>query len=109
MTSETTTIMFNISPSFLEALESFVGAENTSRAHVVRVALADHIGYDLTAEPKTARKSKYSSPEEAKAAQKERAKKRRQLTSKLLAAYDQEDNEDAIKALIASLKDLDNE
>lgn len=105
----THTIMFNVSPEFMEAIEAFVGHHNISRAQAIRMAVADHIGYDLESEPSRRRRTKYGSPEERKEAAKERAKRRRQLTAKLLAAYESEDTEEAIKALVASLKAVDED
>ena len=103
------TIMFNISESFNDALDKFVGEANEARAAIVRTAVAKYIKYDLKSEPAVTRKSKYATPEERKAAQKARAKKRRELTSKLLKAYESEDSEAAIKALMESLKEVDAE
>lgn len=99
------TIMFNVSDQFQEALDQFVGEKNESRAAIVRQAVAKFIKYDLASEPATTRKSKYASAEERKEAQKARAKKRRELTRQLLAAYEAEDSEEAIKALVESLKE----
>lgn len=107
ITNTSTTIMFNVSPEFLAAIEKFVGEQNVSRASVIRAAVGDYIGYDVSKETRKPRTSKYANEEERKEAMKERAKKRRQLTSKLLAAYEAEDSEEAIKALVASLKNLD--
>lgn len=102
------TIMFNISDNFETAIDKFlVDHQDLSRAALVRTALAGHIKYDLAKEPKTDRATKYATPELRAEAAKNRAKVRRQLVAKLLEAYEQEDNEGAIKALVATIKDSD--
>jgi len=103
------TIMFNVSEPFETAIDAFVGDANIARALMVREAVAAHIGYDLASEPPSTRRSKYASKEERLAAQKARAKRRRQITSQLMKAYEEGETEEAIRALIASLKAEDDD
>lgn len=98
------TIMFVATPQLLEAIDQFAEQRKLSRSGAIREAVAKVIGYDLSSEPKADRKRKYANAEERKQAMLERAKERRQLAAKLLKAYEAEDTEAIIKALVESQK-----
>lgn len=75
-----------LSSTMKTALGSFATTAKLSMAEVVRQAVANHIGYDLTTEPKKERKTKYESVEERKEAQRSRYKERSELIRKLKLA-----------------------
>lgn len=104
---ETTTVMFPCSVRFKEALDSYCGALNKTRSEVIRDIIGKHIEYDFEGEQKAARKGrKYASVEERKLAMTERARQKRVLTRQLLDAYQQQETEEVIQALVLSLQEL---
>lgn len=74
-------------PQFKVAIEAAAKAQDKSVSEFVRNALAPVIGYSGPMLNPTARKTKYSSPEEKEKAQKAAAKDRRDLTAMLLKQY----------------------
>lgn len=101
-------IMFTLSQELKDALDQYSGKQNEARSSVIRQAIAAFIGYDLSAEPKAQRQKKYASPEERKKAAKARSQARRELTRRLLEAYEKAEKEEDIEALIKSLKEQED-
>lgn len=106
--SDRVTLPIIVSQKFSDAIDAAIANEgdNPSRSEFLRDIIAKYIQYDLSAEPKNKRATKYASAEERKAAMLERAKQKRQLTKKLLDAYAAKETEEVIAALVASLKNL---
>lgn len=91
-----TSLMVGMSSELKEEIGVFAQQRNLSVAQVVRAACAGYIGYDLEAdelekEERRGRPKVYGSREERREASRERAKKRRALTKKLLADHMQQD------------------
>ncbi len=101
--------MFQISDEMEEALGNFAGAENKAVSEVIREAVAQHIGYDLSQEPKTERPRKYATEAERKAAQSARNKARRELTNALVKAAKEGASQEQINRIIADSAVVDNE
>lgn len=98
-------IMFSISEEMREALDKEAGRRNVVRSSLIRTAIAKEINFDLSkADARTPRPRKYETPEIRKAAEKSRAAKKRKVLNQILEAYNSGESEDAIKALVRSLK-----
>ena len=57
-------IVLHASIGFKDALGAYATDHNTSMAEVIRQAVADRIGYDLSADPARSRTPKYATKEE---------------------------------------------
>lgn len=85
----------------------YAAAHDMSVSEVARLAIAAYTGYDLDAEPKTQRRTKYANATERANATKERAKRKRDLQRDLTAAIERGDRMEDIRALAASIKNPD--
>lgn len=99
---EKITIQFSLSVDFRTHIESFAAKQKLSTAALIRLALASYTKYNLNKEPKSSR-SKYATPEERKAAARERAAKQRALVRQLMDEHRRAERQRAIEALEASL------
>lgn len=97
---------------FSEALDAellaFAEERDTSKADIIRKAVAAWIGYDLDAEPSGERRRKYATIQERNDAMKARAKEKREINKQLLRAIELGEREETIRALAASLKRRDD-
>jgi len=98
--------IFTLSTRFKEAADDFAGARNVSTAQILREALAQYIGYDLSREVDArTRSGKYASREEKKAAKKERARIKREEEKVLLEALKKGLKKEDLEHIKATLKD----
>jgi hypothetical protein len=100
-TSNKVTLMVTMSSGLKEAIGAYAASVDRSMADVVREMLAEAVGYNLDGEPKSAgrRATKYATPEERKAAQKERERQKRELVRRLLDEHNKMEREQAAEAL----------
>jgi hypothetical protein len=87
-----TTILLQSTTAFKEALATYAQEHNVSVALVVREAVANVIGYDLTQESVQQRdgRKKYATAIEREDARKERQKAHRKFATQLMAALEHE-------------------
>lgn len=86
-------IIVQTSRQFKDAVATFSQTHDTPMSQVVRTAVAAYIGYDLSAEVKPPRKTRYESPEARTLAQQERNLIRRRLMAAIQKAMAQGDIE----------------
>ena len=98
------TVVAQFSEEMDNALLAFAEARDTSKADVIRRAVAAWIEYDLDAEPSSERRRKYATIAERNEAMKQRAKEKREINKQLLRAIELGEREETIRALAASLK-----
>lgn len=88
------TLAVAVSSKFEEAVSKWASTNDKSVAQVIRLALAQFVGYDLSAEPVVTRgtRMKYANKDEAAAAQKAKVAERNALIKQLLAEYRAKEN-----------------
>lgn len=82
-------IVFIVSEEFKETIAQAATDANVSVGELIRVALAEKLGYDLAGEPSVERRKKYANKAERDKAMRERAKERRTNERELLEALRQ--------------------
>ena len=97
-------IMVLVSDGMREAIDKRMTELNISKAELIRRAIADYLGLDISKELKAGRPKKYPTKEAREEAQRARNRARRQATAKLIRAYESGEHEDDIKALIEALR-----
>jgi predicted transcriptional regulator len=97
-------LMFSLSESLKDALGEYAAEHELSDAAVIRQAIAQYIGFDLSTVEKQPRSGRmYASVEERREAQKERNKEKRALVRELLSLAKSGERDKAIAALEASV------
>lgn len=96
-------IMVLCSESMRDAIDARCLELDIARTELIRRAIAAYLDLDISQETRAGRPKKYANKEEREAAQKRRAKVRRELTAKLVRAYEAGDHQDDIEALARSL------
>lgn len=94
-------IMFNCSEGLKDALGEYCGTTRRTLSEVIREAVAEKVGYDITKDKRT-RTSKYGSYEQKQQAYSETAKLRRKLQRLLLDAQTEAEYEHYREALRAT-------
>ena len=93
-----------MSPAMKDALGKYATQHNCSMMHIVRVATAKAIGYDLSKDNiGNSVRGKYATAEERYAAQKARQQEQRHLAKKLIAEYKQQQQKNSIAAMERSI------
>lgn len=101
---ERTKILFVCTESFRDALCSFAEKESCSASEIVRRAVAEYIGYDISKDPPCDLRRKYASVEDRKNAHSERQKLRRQEERKLVEAFEHEEHLRTLLVLSRSIE-----
>lgn len=97
-------IMVLVSDGMRDSIDKRCTELNIARAELIRRAVADYLGLDISKELKAGRPKKYPNKEAREEAQRTRNRLRRQATAKLIRAYESGEHEDDIKALVESLR-----
>ena len=85
-TPERDQIVIQASTTLKEKLAEYAQQTNKSMAQVIREAISTKIGYDLAAEPKTMRTTRYPNEQARKAAALDRAKRKRHIEKEIREA-----------------------
>jgi hypothetical protein len=91
-----TPVMFQVPVEMLAAMDAYCDQQKISRAAMMRIAIADKIGYNLPSKDR-------QSSEQRKEAQKARNKEHREAIQKIMAAFRRGERAEDIAALAKSL------
>jgi plasmid stabilization system protein ParE len=96
-------VSFPASDEFRDAITVAATAQNISRAELIRISVANTIGYNLANESRIGRPQVYESPEARKKAQRERQANQRKLEKRIIDMIRIGEKQEDIQALLDSL------
>lgn len=99
-----TTVLFQCSEEFKEALAQYAHNHKVSVAIVIREVVAAKIGYDISQDVTVDGRRKYANDEARREAQREKQRRQRAAVNALADAFGSEERRAAVQILIESLK-----